>query len=120
MVDFSNLSSPSDAAVTVRVSDSGRRGTRTRRSVLPGVETRRPAHRTCLYHRLAAEQPGPLQHGSSERWGLPAMRDITLRVTSPTPETRQSPGKSDGLAGSQPCLREGFISTTGILNLAGL
>ena len=68
-VDFSNLSSPSDGAVTVRVSSPVEEGSGRAGLSYPGLNPRRPARRPCLYRRLATEQPGPLQRGSSERGG---------------------------------------------------
>ena len=69
-VDFSNLPSASDAAVTVRTSTPVEEGRGRAGLAYMGLSPRRPAHRPRLYHRLASEQHGSLQRGRSERRGL--------------------------------------------------
>ena len=109
-VDFSNLSSPSDAAVTVRVSTPVEEGRR--RSGLHGIEplTALP-HRLRFHHRSETEQPGPLQRSRSKTRGVSGEERITLRVTVFSGDAAAR-GKSFVLPDRTLASGEGSISTT--------
>ena len=95
-VDFSNLSSPSDAAVTVRVStpvEEGRAGL-----AYLGLDPNGLLTGSSLHHRPATEQPGPLQRSGSKRGGL--RRGENHPEGDGLLRRRGSPGKEFCLAGS--------------------
>ena len=74
-VDFSNLSSPSDAAVTVRVSTPVEDGSGRAGLAYLGLDPKGLLSGTSFHHRPAPEQTGPVQPGGSEHSGSRGRRE---------------------------------------------
>ena len=87
-VDFSNLSAPSAAAVTVRVATPVEDGSGRAGLAFPGLNPDGLLTGPGLHHRPASKPAGPFQRSCSEHAGVSGEERITCEGDGLTPETR--------------------------------